>query len=87
MITDKRIFRGPGWKLIQIETALAYNIYHYWSEKLDNTSNMLCEFQKNIWLKILDNQNDHFLDLCNSAFEDSKRNIFGLTSILAVSPL
>lgn len=44
MITDKRIFRGPGWKLIQIENALACNIYHYWSEKLDNTSNMLCEF-------------------------------------------
>ena len=48
---------------------------------------MLCEFWKNKWPKVLDNQNDHFLDLCNSAFEDSKRNIFGLISILAVSPL
>lgn len=28
----------------------------------------------------------HYLDLYNSAFEDGKRNIFGLTSLLAVSP-
>lgn len=39
MIIDKRIFRGPGWKIIQRENVSAYNIYHYWSEKLANTSN------------------------------------------------
>ena len=43
MIIDKRIFRGPGWKIIQRQSTFAYNIYHYWSVatigKLDNTSN------------------------------------------------
>lgn len=52
---------------------------------------MLFEFwgwkkKKNLLPKVLDNQKDHYLDLFNSAFEHSKRNALGLTSIPAVSP-
>ena len=40
---------------------------------------------KNLWPKVLGNQNDDYLDLFNSAFEDSRENTLGLTSILGAS--
>lgn len=42
---------------------------------------------KNLWPKVFGSQNDHYLDLFNSVFEDSKWNTLGLKSVLAVSPL
>lgn len=29
-IIDRRIFRGPRWKIIQRKKVFAYNIYHCW---------------------------------------------------------
>lgn len=40
---------------------------------------------KNLRLKVFGSQNDHYLDLFKSLFEDSKWNPLGLKDILAVS--
>lgn len=89
-MTIKGTFGDARWKMIQKENVFAYNIHHYCLlASLENKiihQIMLFEFwrRRNKWPEILGNQRDHYYDLYNSVFEDSKRNTFDLASILAV---